>query len=70
MSSQAVRDLVSSYDNLSLSQKRILSRSRGVISEHLKSLPESQVAEKIDFEVWGQKFCELMVRLRFPLSFS
>lgn len=31
------------------------------VLEHVKAMPEVGKAEDINFEVWGQKFCEKMV---------
>jgi hypothetical protein len=38
----------------------MLEVSKGPIRDMMMSLPDG-VAESLDFEVWGKKFCELMV---------
>jgi hypothetical protein len=31
------------------------------VLDHMKALPEAPMADNVDFEVWGMRFCEVLV---------
>jgi hypothetical protein len=41
----------------------LLVDSVALLTDHMTSLPDPGMAEEMDFEVWGKKFCELLVSI-------
>ena len=39
----------------------LLAEPKLAVLEQMKTLPEAPMAEDEDFEVWGKRFCEVLV---------
>jgi hypothetical protein len=50
-----------SSSSIIIAMSDLLIEPKLVVLDHMKALPEAPMAEDEDFEVWGMRFCKVLV---------